>query len=79
MFFILFNYFSRQGIALSGKKNQFFVVKGNMKPLGDKRPQLPTSADALLNVPGHIIPTESPQTAQAIKLSCGMGSREIPK
>lgn len=42
-------------------------------------PPLDNAADALLNVPGHIIPTESPQAAQAIKLSCGMGSSEIPK
>ena len=34
---------------------------------------------ALLNVPGHIIPTERPQTAHATRLNCGTGSKDIPK
>ena len=35
--------------------------------------------EAVLNVPGHIIPTERPQAAHAIRLSCGMGSKDMPK
>ena len=42
-------------------------------------PPLGKAADALLKVPGHMIPTDSPQTAQAIRLNSGMGKREIPK
>lgn len=42
-------------------------------------PPFGKAADALLKVPGHIIPTDSPQTAQAIRLSNGTGKREIPK
>lgn len=42
-------------------------------------PPFGKAADALLNVPGHMIPTDSPQTAQATRLSCGTGKREIPK
>lgn len=33
--------------------------------------------DALLKVPGHIIPTESPETAQAKRLIMGLGTREM--
>ena len=42
-------------------------------------PPLGKTADALLKIPGHMIPTDSPQTAQAIRLINGMGKREIPK
>ena len=42
-------------------------------------PPFGKAADALLKVPGHMIPTDSPQTAQAIRLSHGFGKREIPK
>ena len=39
-------------------------------------PFLIPAAD-ILNVPGHIIPTEKPQIAQPIKLSIGHGDNEI--
>jgi len=42
-------------------------------------PPFGKAAEALLKVPGHIIPTDSPQAAQAARLSCGRGKREIPK
>ena len=42
-------------------------------------PPLGKAADALLKVPGHMIPTESPQTAQAIRFNSGIGNNEIPK
>jgi hypothetical protein len=42
-------------------------------------PPLGNAADALLKVPGHIIPTDIPQTAQAARLSSGTGKREIPR
>ena len=35
--------------------------------------------DEILSVPGHIIPTESPQTPQAIRLSNGFGNSDTPK
>ena len=35
------------------------------------------TADALLNVPGHMIPTESPHNAQPIRLITGFGTSEI--
>ena len=41
-------------------------------------PPLDNVAAALLNVPGHIIPTDSPQTAHAIRLILGIGTSEIP-
>ena len=42
-------------------------------------PPLGSVADALLKVPGHMIPTESPQTAQQIRFSNGTENSEIPK
>ena len=42
-------------------------------------PPFGKAADALLNVPGHMIPTESPQTAQAIRFSNGAWNNEIPR
>ena len=36
-------------------------------------------AAAILNVPGHIIPTEKPQIAHPIKLSSGIGDKEISR
>ena len=42
-------------------------------------PAFGKAAAALLKVPGHIIPTEKPLTAQANKLKIGLGKREIPK
>ena len=42
-------------------------------------PPLGKTADALLKVPGHMIPTESPQTAQAIRFNSGIENNEIPK
>ena len=42
-------------------------------------PPLGKAADALLKVPGHMIPTESPQTAQAIRFNSGIKNNEIPK
>lgn len=42
-------------------------------------PPLGRAADALLNVPGHMIPTESPQTAQAARLIRGSGIKDIPR
>lgn len=41
-------------------------------------PPLGSVADALLNVPGHIIPTESPVIAQHTKLKAGIGINAIP-
>ncbi len=42
-------------------------------------PPFGSVADALLKVPGHMIPTDSPQTAQAIRESSGIGNRDIPR
>ena len=42
-------------------------------------PPFGIAAAALLKLPGHIIPTERPHTAQAARLNCGMGRREIPR
>lgn len=42
-------------------------------------PPLGKAADALLKVPGHAIPTDSPQTAQAIRFNTGIDDNEIPK
>ena len=42
-------------------------------------PPLGKAADALLKVPGHMIPTERPQTAQAIRFNSGIENNEIPK
>lgn len=42
-------------------------------------PPFGIAADALLKVPGHMIPTESPQTAQAARLRSGLGKRAIPR
>lgn len=36
-------------------------------------------AEALLNVPGHMIPTENPQMAQQISSMKGTGISEIPR
>ena len=35
--------------------------------------------DALLKVPGHMIPTESPQTAQPTRLSIGTGTKAMQR
>ena len=40
---------------------------------------LGAEAAALLKLPGHIIPTESPQRAQPARLNAGDGEREINK
>lgn len=42
-------------------------------------PPLFMAADALLKVPGHIIPTENPQIAQPISPTIGTGTREMHK
>ena len=42
-------------------------------------PPLFIAADALLKVPGHIIPTENPQIAQPISPTIGTGTREMHK
>ena len=42
-------------------------------------PPFGRAADALLKVPGHMMPTDNPQIAQAIRLICGIGDREIPR
>jgi len=49
----------------------------NAKSANMAVPPLESVAAALLNVPGHIIPTDNPQMEQAIKLICGEGTREI--
>ena len=36
-------------------------------------------AEAMLNVPGHMIPTENPQTAQPTRLSIGTGTKAIQR
>lgn len=41
-------------------------------------PPAGSMAEALLKVPGHMIPTDKPHTAQATRLSWGTGNREIP-
>lgn len=41
-------------------------------------PPFGREADALLKVPGHMIPTDNPQTAQASRLTNGSGISEIP-
>ena len=38
-----------------------------------------SAAAALLKVPGHTMPTESPQRAQQTRFSWGSGSSEIPR
>ncbi len=38
-----------------------------------------TAAEALLNVPGHIIPTEKPQTAQPTSPTAGSGTSEMQR
>ena len=38
-----------------------------------------SEAAAMLNVPGHMIPTENPQMPQPIRLSAAAGEREITK
>ena len=40
-------------------------------------PPLGMAAAARLKVPGHIIPTDRPQTAHASKLICGIGIKEM--
>ena len=42
-------------------------------------PPFDNEADALLKVPGHIMPTDSPQTAHAMRLTAGIGISEIPR
>ena len=42
-------------------------------------PPFGRAADALLKVPGHMIPTDSPHAAQAMRLSPGTGRRDIPR
>ncbi len=42
-------------------------------------PPFGRAAAALLNVPGHIMPTDRPQTAQAIRDICGTGNNDIPR
>ena len=42
-------------------------------------PPLGKADDALLKVPGHIIPTEKPQIAHAIRFNIGIDNNVIPK
>ena len=42
-------------------------------------PPFGMAAAALLKLPGHMIPTESPQRAQDIRLNCGSGNSAIPR
>ena len=44
-----------------------------------KVPPLRNAADALLKVPGHIIPTEKPQIPQPISSTIGIGTRDIQR
>ena len=40
-------------------------------------PPLGKDADALLKVPGHIIPTDNPHSAQQIRLICATGTLSL--
>ncbi len=42
-------------------------------------PPFRMTADALLKLPGHIIPTDRPQIAHPSRDSCGSGDREISR
>ena len=49
----------------------------NARSANNTVPPLRKDADALLNVPGHIIPTEKPQIAQPASSTAGIGTNAI--